>query len=306
MNAVQHVINVSDLSVFKVQQLIQRAIALKHQSYPKRIDANVLMAFYENSTRTRLSFELASRQLGCHIFNFDPSTSSDSKGEVIEDLMQTMIAMGIDLMVIRHPDADSVQSLAETFGERICIVNAGAGMNAHPTQALLDMMTLIDRGLTPSRVKMAIVGDVRHSRVAQSMMRLAQMLGVRELVMCAPQPWLPESVCYGTLTDDLKSALEDADVVMTLRVQNERLEKSEVLDEAKYKCQYSITQQSLAWAKPETWVMHPGPMNRGVEISSEVADGPRSLVFDQVKNGVFMRMAILESCLESEHYPKLS
>ena len=251
--------------------------------------------FYENSTRTRVSFELAAKHLGMPVVNLDLQSSSESKGEVIEDTVRTLAAMGVRLFVIRHVQDGLPQRLADMIDSNIRIINAGDGKHAHPSQAMLDFMTIMENQLEPSQLKIAIVGNIRHSRVANSLQCLSATLGVRELVMVAPKRWQPVTVHYGHVTDSLQDGIKDADVVVCLRVQKERLLSGEELDLAQYHRDYGLTSERLACAKPDVMVMHPGPINRGVEISNDVADGPQSFILEQVKNGVFMRMAILES-----------
>ena len=191
--------------------------------------------------------------------------------------------------------------LAEKFAGSAHIINAGDGVHAHPSQALLDLMTIMEQKPDLSLLKIAIVGDILHSRVANSLQYVCAKLGVGELTLIAPKIWQPKSVHCGRVTDSLYDGIVDADVVICLRVQSERLSVTEHLDLASYRRDYALTRDSLAYAKKDAMVMHPGPINRGVEIDSDVADGPQSYILQQVTNGVFMRMAILESLIVANY-----
>lgn len=175
------------------------------------------------------------------------------------------------------------------------ILNAGDGKHAHPSQAMLDMMTIMEAKPDLHQLKIAVVGDVRHSRVANSLQRMCALFEVKDFVLVAPEIWLPHSVYYGRMTTSLQDGVVDADVIICLRVQRERLADNEYLDLERYRQEYALTQRVLNFAKKDAMVMHPGPMNRGIEIDSDVADGPQSSILRQVRNGVFMRMALLEA-----------
>ncbi len=291
-------LDVTILTQDEAYALFERAFALKHTKvYPKYPHVVLLNIFYEDSTRTSLSFDLAAKHLGFTVLNLDPKRSSETKGESIDDMLKTIAAMGVNILVMRHPEDDVFESLKAYIPKGLKVVNAGSGMFAHPTQAMLDIMTMIERQVDLKNAKIAVVGDILHSRVAGSLQRLCALLEVGELVFTGPQTWLPDTLEYGHVTDSLPDALRSADVVMTLRVQRERFTKEESLDFEHYREQYAITEQALAYAKPGALLMHPGPMNRGVEIDSAVADGPQSCILNQVENGVFIRMAILEALI---------
>lgn len=292
----KHFLEINQLSYDDVTQLIQRALYFKQaSSYPNYANHTVANLFYENSTRTRVSFELAANHLSMHVVNMNLQHSSEQKGEVIDDTIHTLAAMGVTLFVIRHSQNGLPQAMAGALPEGVHIVNAGDGTHAHPSQALLDLMTIMEHKPNLARVKIAIVGDLLHSRVANSLQNICALMGVGELVLVAPEIWHPRVVQYGRVTTSLRDGLTNADVVIGLRVQRERLSKGVHMDMRRYHRNYGITQESLADAKDDVMIMHPGPMNRGVEIDSDVADGPRSFVLKQVQNGVFMRMAILEA-----------
>ncbi|MDF1684386.1 MAG: aspartate carbamoyltransferase catalytic subunit [Legionellaceae bacterium] len=303
----KHFLDVDQLSSSKILELVQRALFFKSCShnhephYPMYPGVVLLHVFYENSTRTQLSFDLAAKHLGLTVLNLDPKRSSESKGEAMQDMCQTFAAMGVRLMVMRHPEDGALKQLSQVIPDALQLVNAGDGMHAHPTQAMLDMMTIMEHKLNPRDIKIALVGNIRHSRVAQSLQRLCRVLDVGELALIGPEAWLPKHIIYGEATSSLQDGLNNADVVMTLRVQHERFSDADndACDLATYRQNYAITSNTLQYAKPNALVMHPGPMNRGVEIDSDVADGAQSCILQQVQNGVFMRMAILEWLIQA-------
>ena len=295
----KHFLEISQLISAELLQLIERALEFKRtQHFPSYNQYTVANLFYENSTRTRVSFELAAKHLSMKVINVDLQNSSETKGEVIEDTFSTLAAMGINTFVIRHQQEGLQNHLAQKL-KTSHIVNAGDGTHAHPSQALLDMMTIVEQKHEPSQLKIAILGNLRHSRVAQSFQCIAQQFKVKDLVMIAPKIWQPQKVHFGRVTEDIKEGLADADVVMCLRVQKERLLGHEYLDLASYRQAFALTASTLAYAKSDVMVMHPGPMNRGIEIDSDVADGDKSFILQQVCNGVYARMAILESLVNS-------
>lgn len=292
----KHLLDINQLTKHDITSLIQRALHFKHNPiYPSYSHCTLANLFYENSTRTRVSFELAANHLGVHVVNLDLQQSSESKGEVIDDTIKTLSAMGIRLFVIRHKQDGLPQTLAKHCDEGVHIINAGDGKHAHPSQALLDMMTIVEHKPHLERLKIAIVGNLRHSRVAHSLQHICAKLGVGELALVAPTVWQPADVNYGHVTTSLKDGLANADVVICLRVQQERLNADEHMDLASYRHDYAITKFSLAYAKPDAMLMHPGPINRGVEMDSDVADGSQSFILRQVANGVYMRMAIIDA-----------
>ena len=256
--------------------------------------------FFEASTRTRLSFQLAAQRLGADVLNFDVATSSTRKGETARDTLRTIEAMGVRGFVVRHNQEGAVAALADAAGPGTALINAGDGRSGHPTQGLLDMLTLRQaKGTDFSRLKVLIVGDVKHSRVARSDLQALRTLGAGEVRVCAPAALLPDD---GTLSgcvvsSDLDAALDGVDAVMMLRLQRERMEEGLVSSIEDYHRDFGLTAARLRRADRDAVVMHPGPINRGVEITDEVADGPQSLVLRQVRNGVAARMAVLEALL---------
>ncbi len=291
-----HFLEISQLSRQQIESILQRAHYFKHHNhYPSYAQHPVANLFYENSTRTRVSFELAANRLSMPVINLDLQSSSETKGEVIEDTIRTLTAMGIQYFVIRHWQDGLQQRLANQIGDAAHIINAGDGTHAHPSQALLDMMTILEQKPRLDQLKIAILGNIRHSRVANSFQCICAQLGVGELVLVAPELWLPKTVHYGRSTQNLRDGLTDADVVICLRVQRERLLESDHLDLDSYRRDFALTKENLAYAKSDVMVMHPGPINRGIEIDSDVADGANSCILNQVANGVFVRMAIFDA-----------
>ncbi len=277
----------------EVMSLVDHASSLRDRidagAPPEPVLGNrvVTNLFFEPSTRTRLSFDLAAQRLGAHVLTFDPATSSTIKGESLRDTGLTVAAMGTDIMVVRHQEEGVPDLLAGWTG--LPVVNAGDGANEHPTQALLDVVTLLRRFGRLEGLRVGIVGDIAHSRVAGSLMHAFPTLGM-DLRLLAPERWLPRSTALPTATD-LDPMLGDLDVVYLLRVQAER--GAQATDD--YVRRFQIDTVRSSRLPEHAVIMHPGPMNRGVEISEEVADGPRSLVTEQVRNGVPTRMAVLSS-----------
>ncbi len=259
----------------------------------------VVTLFYEDSTRTRLSFETAARRLSADTMNFGVSTSSVHKGESLLDTVHTIESMGIDAIVVRHGAAGAPHRIA-TWTDA-SVINAGDGRHEHPTQALLDAFTLRrHRGPSLDGCRIAIVGDIRHSRVARSGARVWAELGCA-VTLVAPPTLLPESLAGWPVeaSSDLDDVLTEADVVYLLRIQHERIADSRFPSVREYRSRWGLTAARAARLKPDTLVMHPGPMNRGVEIADEIADSARSLVTEQVANGVAVRMAVLYAMLGS-------
>jgi aspartate carbamoyltransferase catalytic subunit len=256
----------------------------------------VINLFFEPSTRTRTSFEIAGKRLSADVINISSSSSSVTKGETLLDTARNLEAMSPDLIVIRHPSAGAPHQLARVC--RAAVVNAGDGAHEHPTQALLDALTIRQRKGAIEGLRVAIVGDILHSRVARSNAHLLTTLGASVSVAgpgtLAP-PEFASLVGQGELRVErrVEDALEGADVVMVLRIQRERQDKAFLPSLREYAVHYGLNMKRLALAKPDAVVMHPGPMNRGIEIASDVADGARSLILDQVANGLAVRMAVL-------------
>ncbi len=253
--------------------------------------------FFENSTRTRTSFELAGKRLGADVINMSVATSAIKKGETLIDTAMTLNAMHPDLLVVRHPDSGAVALLAGKVDA--AVINAGDGRHEHPTQALLDALTIRRRKGRLSGLTVAICGDILHSRVARSNIHLLSVMGAR-VRLVAPPTLLPEraDVFGAEIHHDMRAGLKDADIVMMLRLQSERMQGSFVPSIREYYHFFGLDRTKLAHARPDALIMHPGPMNRGVEIDSDVADDiHRSLIREQVEMGVAIRMACLQYCL---------
>ena len=260
----------------------------------------VCTLFFEPSTRTRSSFQLAAQRLGADVLNFDASTSSTSKGETALDTLRNLEAMGVHGFVVRHREDGAVAALAQAAAPGTALVNAGDGRSAHPTQGLLDMLTLRQaKGSDFSNLRVLVVGDVRHSRVARSDLHALRTLGAGEIRVCGPASLLPDDATLDgcVVGDDLDAALDGVDAVMMLRLQRERMVDGLVASLEDYRRDYGLTEARLRLAAPGAVVLHPGPMNRGVEIDDAVADGPQSQVLRQAANGVAVRMAVLEALL---------
>jgi aspartate carbamoyltransferase catalytic subunit len=302
----RHLLALEGLPRQVLERLLDRAQAL-HRDAHAGIALRATLAgkavctlFFEPSTRTRSSFQLAAARMGADTLNFDASTSSTKKGETAADTLRTIEAMGVHGFVVRHPDEGAVAALAEVAAAGTALVNAGDGRHEHPTQGLLDMLTLRQaRGADFSRLKVLVVGDVKHSRVARSDLHALRTLGAGEIRICGPRALLPGAAELSgcKVVDDFDAALDGVDVVMTLRLQHERMESGLVSSLEDYHRDYGLTATRLRRAAPDAIVMHPGPMNRGVEIDADVADGPQSRVLAQVANGVAVRMAVLEELL---------
>lgn len=254
----------------------------------------VVNLFFEPSTRTRCSFELAAKKLGAEVLNLDIATSSTTKGESLQDTMLTLQAMQCDIFVIRHKEAGQPQFAADILDKRGHVINAGDGAHAHPTQALLDMLTIKQYKQDFKNLSVAIVGDVLHSRVAHSDIQALKILGVSDIRVIAPQSLLPKNAgnLGVSVFHDLQSGLKDVDVIMVLRPQLERMEKNN-FSQTEYSQKYCITLDSLKYAKNDVIVMHPGPINRNLEIASNVADSSHAVILQQVTNGVAVRMAVM-------------
>ncbi len=302
----RHLLTLEGLPRSTLLQLLDRAGQIRDAAVGRVGKRNVLAGsavctlFFEPSTRTRSSFQLAAQRLGADVLNFDASTSSTRKGETDRDTLKNLEAMSVRGFVVRHPEDGAVERLAGEAGEGTALINAGDGRSAHPTQGLLDMLTLRQaKGSDFSKLKLVIVGDVKHSRVARSDLHALRTLGVGEIRVCGPASLLPEDgILDGCqVGDDLDAMLEGVDAVMMLRLQRERMEEGLVPSLEGYHARYGLTAERLRRAAPDAAVLHPGPINRGVEITDEVVDGPQSWVLRQVANGVAVRMAVLETLL---------
>ncbi|MFC5577396.1 aspartate carbamoyltransferase catalytic subunit [Lysobacter niabensis] len=298
----KHLLTLDNLPRAQLETLLDRAQSFADAGDARDVLAGVAVCtlFFEPSTRTRLSFQLAAQRLGAHVLNFDASTSSATKGETDLDTFKTIEAMGVRGFVVRHKVDGAVAALAAAAKPGVAVLNAGDGRSAHPTQGLLDMLTLRQaKGKDFSGLKVLIVGDVKHSRVARSDLQALRALGAGEIRVCGPKSLLPgEGTLDGcVVTQDFDAALQGVDAVMMLRIQRERMEDGLISSLDDYHRDFGLTAARLRRAASDAVVMHPGPMNRGVEITDEVADGPQSRILRQVANGVAVRMAVLEALL---------
>lgn len=292
----KNLIDIKSLNKETILEIINLASRFERNVVkPTSKDKHLALIFCENSTRTRFSFEMAANKLGVNIYNFDANTSSFSKGESMKDTIENLYAIGIEAVAIRHSEAGFIDRTLKEVSCPMAFINAGDGSHAHPTQALLDFYTMQKHIGSVEGKKIAIIGDIKHSRVAHSNIGLLKKFGAN-IHCCAPK-YFKDDTQGVTFTDKLEEALKDADVAMFLRVQNERLEEKIPLFD--YVKEYGLTVKKLQnFAKNDVLIMHPGPVNRDVELSSEILDGEYGkVILEQAHNGVFVRMAVLEMLL---------
>lgn len=294
----RHLLGIRDLEASEIDLILETALAMKEvgarpiKKVPTLRGRTVVNLFFEPSTRTRMSFELAEKRLSADTLGMTTTGSSVVKGETLSDTARTIEAMAPDMIVMRHASSGAPHQLA-----RVCkasIINAGDGMHEHPTQALLDAFTIRERKGQLAGLRIAIIGDLIHSRVLRSNVWLLTKMGAT-VVACAPATLMPPGLreLGVSVTHDIDTAVDGADVIMMLRVQHERMHGLFLPSAREYFTYFGLTPARMRRAAPEAIVMHPGPMNRGVEIDSDVADGPWSVILDQVANGVAVRMAVL-------------
>lgn len=262
----------------------------------------IMNLFFEDSTRTRTTFELAAKRLSADVMSLNINTSATSKGESLLDTLHNLQAMHADMFVVRHNESGAAEFIAQHVAPHVSVINAGDGCHAHPTQAMLDMFTIRRHKQHFPDLCVAIVGDVLHSRVARSQIQALAILGVGEVRIIGPQTLLPtDSQTLGVhVYHDMEKGLKDVDVVITLRLQFERMQGALLPSPQEYYESYGLTQAKLDLAKPDAIVMHPGPINRGVEIASSIADGPQSVILEQVTHGIAVRMAVMSMALGSQ------
>ena len=296
--SVAHLLGIKYLHLEDLHLIFETATHFKEvinrpiKKVPSLRDITVANLFYENSTRTKLSFELAEKRLSADVINFSANQSSVSKGETLVDTVNNILALKVDMIVIRHPNPGAAHFLSKQVDS--CIINAGDGTHEHPSQALLDAYSLIERLGDLQGKRIAIVGDVLHSRVALSNIYALKMLGA-DVKVCAPKSLLPKHIkSLGvTYSSDLMQVLNWCDAVNMLRVQNERMDLSYFPSDREYSQNFGLNYERLKKLRKEIVVLHPGPINRGVEITSEVADSDQAIILDQVENGLAIRMAII-------------
>ncbi|MEY4210081.1 MAG: hypothetical protein RLZ92_460 [Pseudomonadota bacterium] len=262
----------------------------------------IINLFFENSTRTRTTFELAATRLSADVLNMNIATSATSKGESLLDTIRNLEAMQVDMFVVRHALSGAAHFIAQQTAPHISVINAGDGQHAHPTQAMLDMFTIRQHKKQFEGLKVAIVGDILHSRVARSQILALNTLGVSDVRVIAPKTLLPADVTSMGVTalHDMNEGLNDVDVVIMLRLQKERMNSAFLPSESEYFRCFGLTEAKLKYAKSDVIVMHPGPINRGVEIASSVADGSHSVILQQVSNGIAVRMAVMSMAMQSQ------
>ncbi|MCS7290204.1 MAG: aspartate carbamoyltransferase catalytic subunit [Roseiflexus sp.] len=301
-NRRRHVLDLDDFSAQEIEEILETAVSMKEvlgraiKQVPTLRGKTIVNMFFEESTRTRISFELAGRALSANVVNFTARGSSVEKGESLVDTVRTLQALGADILVMRHSESGAPYLAAQYF--RGSVINAGDGRHAHPTQALLDLFTVRQRLGRIEGLKVVIVGDILHSRVARSNLWGFTRMGA-SVTLCAPRTLLgPESFWKATwpnltITSNLDECIKDADVIMTLRLQKERMEAGLLPSLREYSRFFAVTAERVARAAPHCLVMHPGPMNEGVEIMPDVAVSAQSVIEEQVANGVAVRMALL-------------
>ena len=303
----KHFLTVEGLPPLLLEEILDRAqqfVSLPNKAQvqaPLLRGKTVMNLFFENSTRTRTTFELAAKRLSADLINLDIRNSSASKGESLLDTIRNLEAMGCDMFVVRHQSSGAANFIARYCAPHISVLNAGDGKHAHPTQAMLDMLTIRQHKGDFTPLKIAIVGDIKHSRVARSQIHALTTLCAGEIRLVAPKTLLPEGIeamgvsCY----TNIEEGIEGVDVVIMLRLQHERMKTALLPSVREYYARYGLTEERLKLAKPDAIVMHPGPVNRGVEIDSGVADGPQSVILQQVTNGIAVRMAVMSMVIST-------
>ena len=296
--SLNHFTGISECTRQQLEDLLDLALKISQDIYAyenTRTGRMLVNLFYEASTRTRVSFEAAAKRLGMHVINVSAAGSSVEKGETLLDTFYTIQAMGPDCIVVRHPEEGNANRLASVAEPGVHVINAGDGTAAHPTQALLDALTLKQNFPDFSEIRLVMAGDIRHSRVARSSIEMLSKLGIGEIRLAGPSDFMPgEATTAGTTVyDDLDEAVRGANAIMMLRIQKERISGLDIPDSDEYHREWGLDAGRLGLASEGCFVLHPGPMNRGVEIASAVADSRQSLIRSQVRNGLYARMALL-------------
>lgn len=299
----QNLIDIERLTKEEIERLINSSLEFENgRKTSAAAGKTACMMFFENSTRTHFSFELAAKRLGMHVLNFDAKTSSFSKGESMKDTFENLNFIGVDVFVIRHHENEVIDKIRSEIAYPMHFVNAGDGKNAHPTQALLDFYTMKKHFGNVEGKKIVIVGDVAHSRVAGSNLALLKKFGA-QVHFCCPDYFTPKNTGNTSAIwhKDLKEAIKDADAIMLLRVQNERLDKETAKMAKDYTKHYRLDSKTLEKYAPNALLMHPGPVNREVEITSELLDSEKGrTILEQARNGVFVRMAVLDEIFRGQ------
>ncbi len=304
----KHFLTIEGLPPLLLEKILDRAqqfVTLPNKTQvqaPLLRGKTVMNLFFENSTRTRTTFELAAKRLSADLVNLDIRNSATNKGESLLDTIRNLEAMGCDMFVVRHSSSGSAHFIAKYCAPHISVINAGDGRHAHPTQAMLDMLTIRQHKGDFTPLKVAIVGDIKHSRVARSQIHALSTLCTGEIRLIAPKTLMPVGIekMGVTVYDDIEAGIKGVDVIIMLRLQHERMNTALIPSVREYYARYGLTEERLELAKDDAIVMHPGPVNRGVEIDSRVADGPQSVILQQVSNGIAVRMAIMSMVISSQ------
>ena len=303
----KHFLSTEGLSRELLTEILDRAESFLDdqggiRNVPLLAGRTVMNLFFEPSTRTRTTFEVAAKRLSADVLNIDISKSSTSKGETLRDMLWNLEAMTADVFVVRHGLSGAPHFIASQVTPQIAVINAGDGRHAHPTQAMLDMLTIRRHAGAFENLTVAIIGDIRHSRVARSEIHALQTLGAKEIRVIGPRTLLPKDFeqLGVQVFEDMTAGLTGVDVAIALRIQSERMESALLPGSSEFYGHFGLTRERLKVASPHVLVMHPGPINRGVEIESEVADGPQSLILKQVNYGIAVRMAVLAMAVEGQ------
>ena len=302
-NKLIHLLNISNMSreqIFEILDLAETYVDNKQKRYSDLEGRTIASLFFEPSTRTKTTFELASKRLSADFINIDISNSSTLKGESIVDMIKTLEAMSCDMFIVRHSISGTPHYIAKEVGAKISVINAGDGIHAHPTQAMLDMYTIRKYKKGFDNLKVAIVGDILHSRVAKSLITSLTILSVENINIIGPKILMPENLKDLNVEyfENLENGISECDVVIMLRLQKERMHEALISTDDYYK-KYGLTSKKLQSASRDVIVMHPGPINRGIEIDSDVADGNNSVILDQVTSGISIRMAIMSMIMNN-------
>ena len=304
LSELQHLLSIQEMDVSLIKDIFIRAdkFLINNQSiskYDVLQGKTICNLFFENSTRTQTTFEIAAKRLSADVINLDIATSSQSKGESILDLINNLIAMGVSIFVVRHSKPGIPAKIAQNIKNMAHVINAGDGNKEHPTQALLDAYTIRSYKKKFDGLKVAIVGDIEHSRVAKSEIYILNKLGVKEVRVIGPESLMPKNINDLNIKafSSMNEGLKNVDAILMLRIQKERMRKNTIPSEKEYFKTYGLNEERLKFAKKDCLVLHPGPINRGVEIDSLVADGKQSVILQQVKNGIAIRMAVMEKMI---------
>lgn len=297
----KHLTDIKNLNKIQIEALLIKAQSLnKAESEINRKilkHKTIVNLFFENSTRTLVSFEIAAKKLGADVINVNLEHSSTKKGESLKDTLLTLQAMGVDAFVVRHPENNIFATIKKWIDPKVALINAGDGNNQHPTQALLDIYTIFQHKNNIKDLKISIIGDIKHSRVANSLIDILNILGNHNIHLYGPKQLLPIERKNSTISQSMDQAIKDSDVIVMLRIQKERMQAQNIPDLENYNTNFGLNSKTLTQAATDCIILHPGPINRGVEIQSELADNHPSVILEQVTNGVLIRQAVLATLL---------